>query len=270
MICQSCGKMVQPNSKKCPNCGEVLLAHLPSLFDPRSSKSFYPPTLASYPSPIFSKPKELREWWHQILRDYERYNCYAFFLCLPSDEEAIKYITSFGKELDLLSNQNCLVIALSKNAYRCSGSNDYNNFHFPWITINDGNEDKKRISDRAWKAAINEQLSEGYSIKVAQLFKIKFTEFPCLVIFENIRSPKRIVFTFKGLTVEEISSQIRIIFSLIQQAVNEKNNPIRNLINHQKNLGLQKASQTIFDKILNLSGKTFEAAMEAWIKTVVK
>lgn len=210
-----------------------------------------PPMVATgvfHPVTDFTSRKQIREWWHQILGDYGKYNCYAFFLCLPSDTEAIRYLSLFGKELDILSGKNCLVIVLSKTKFKWSG-------HF---------------NNDTWNIALAEQVSEGFSVLVAQLFKIRYTEFPCIVLFNDIRSPQKSVFTFKGLSAKEISTQIRLIFSLIQQASVENIAPVTQLERHQKSAGLHKTSQTFFDRIFNFTGKTFEIAMEAWLKTIIK
>ena len=65
--------------------------------------------------------RSVREWWHDVLRNYGYYSCYAIFLALPSDKEIIRYLTDYGRELDLISGENCLVIALSKTDFRRSG-----------------------------------------------------------------------------------------------------------------------------------------------------
>jgi len=189
----------------------------------------------------------LRGWWHEILRNYGSFHCYAFFLCLPSDTEALQYLKDFSNEIDLLSGSNCLVIAVSKS--------DFKRFGFS--------------KEGIWKAAISEQVSKGYSTTIARRFNIDFTDFPCLVLFENIRSSKRITFTFKGLSSEEISSQMRLIFSLVQQARLENIKPITKLEKHQKEEGFQKVGQTILDKVTSFTGRTFEAAVQAWIKTII-
>ncbi len=61
---------------------------------------------------------QLREWWHEILRDYGRYSCYAVFLVLPSDKEVFHYLNRHGKELNVISGENCLVIILSEGRFR--------------------------------------------------------------------------------------------------------------------------------------------------------
>jgi len=189
----------------------------------------------------------LRDWWHQILRDHGRFNCYAFFLCLPSDTEALKYLRNFGKELDFLSDKNCLVIAVSKSDFKRLGLS----------------------KEGIWKASIREQVSNGYSVTIARRFNISFTDFPCLMLFEDIRSPKRIVFTFRDLSSKQIASQMRSIFALVQKARSQNVNPLAKLENRQKAEGFQKVGQTMLDKVFSFTGRTFEAAMETWIKNIV-
>lgn len=88
----------------------------------------------------FKEKSQLREWWHGILRSYGRYYCYAIFLVLPSDKEALRYLTDFGREIDLISGVNCLVIALGKTEFKRSGFNE-----------------------ETWSELVKEHSSEGYS-----------------------------------------------------------------------------------------------------------
>jgi hypothetical protein len=189
----------------------------------------------------------LREWWHQVLREYGRYQCYAFFLCLPSDEEAVKYVANFSKELDLLSHENCLVITLSKTGFRRSG-----------------------YDETVWNLAVNEHISEGYSMTVAQHFKIKYIDFPCIVFFEDVRSPKRVVFSFKDLKMEEIAKQMRTIFTVVQQAVINRKKPVSFLERHRSTEQFNKVRQNALGKLFSFAGTTFETAMEAWINASLK
>src|ERR1051325_2501992 len=53
-------------------------------------------------------PGSTRALWHYILKSHGKYSCYAVFLLLPSDVEAIRYFKEFGKELDMISGKECL------------------------------------------------------------------------------------------------------------------------------------------------------------------
>jgi len=197
------------------------------------------------PSPPLSE--SLRQWWHDILRNYGRYSCYAVILSLPSDIELIKYITDFGKELDLISGKDCLVIALTEMGFR-----------------------RNDIDDHLISVALNKHISQGHSLTFAKVLKIKLTEFPCLVIFDDIRSTDYVLIQLKDLSAEVIAKKMRETFSVIHDAVATKEKPIKALEKYQAKEVLRKNSKSTLDKIFNFTGKTLEKAMEAWISTVIK
>jgi hypothetical protein len=202
----------------------------------------------------------LRQWWHGILSNHGKYACYAIFLALPSDKETIRYLTKFGRELDLLSGENCLVIALGKT-------------EFKRFDLDVEVQDTKRepnFFDKLWNAVMKEQIEEGYSIKIAQLFEIGFNQFPCLLLFQDIRSPNHVVVTFKGMTAEEIAEKIRSLFSAVQKAILEKQNPLEAVESIQSQESFRKTGQTIVGGLRSIAGKTFETAMEAWIRATIK
>jgi hypothetical protein len=198
------------------------------------------------PLPSPEDRHRLREWWHSVLRDYGRYSCYAIFLTLTSDKELIRYVTEFGCELDLISGDNCLVIALASTGVRLPG-----------------------FSRSAWEAAMKEYVLEGYSIEVAQLFDISFEGFPCLVVFQDIRSPKHILVRLKGMTAEEIAHRMRSLFSIIQTAVSHKQNPLTVIERHRNEETFREKGRSTISQLRSLAGKTFETAMEACIKAAV-
>jgi hypothetical protein len=215
------------------------------------------------PPPNRQDKSALREWWHAILRNHGRYSCCAIFLVLPSDKETIRYLTDFGIELDLVSGENCLVIALSKDEFRRSG----------FDTAIKKASVTERISsflEEMWNAAIREHVSDGYSVHVAQLFEIDLTDFPCLLVFQDIRSPKHVLITLKGMTAEEISEQMRSVFSIIRKAVADKENPVDALAQHRDSEALRKKGKTILTKVGSLAEKTFETAIETWVKVAIK
>jgi hypothetical protein len=210
--------------------------------DPPASITVYTDPLREDYDP--KAPHLLREWWHQILRQHGRYACYAVFLLLPADWEARRYVKKFDRELDLISGADCLIIALGKNNFRRLGVDQWG-----------------RVADR--------QATAGYSLKVAQLFEIDLTELPCLVVFEDIRSPSHIAISLKEMTAEEIAERMRSLFSIIHKAISEKNNPLAAIEKHRNQENLRKAGQTIVSNLRTFVGATFEAAMEAWIRATI-
>ncbi len=136
-------------------------------------------------------PRSLKTWWHNILRKYGKYPCYAVFLLLPSDKEAISYLSQFGKELDLISDKDCLVIAFGKTEFK-----------------------GPKFDETVWSEVVSEHISEGISITIAKIFNIDFTQFPCLIVFRDIRSPEHVVITLKDFTAEIIAQNMRQVFSI--------------------------------------------------------
>jgi hypothetical protein len=215
------------------------------------------------PPSDFKDKFTIREWWHGVLRDYGRYSCYAIFLALPSDKETLRYLVDFGNELDIISGEACLVITLGKTEFKRSGFDE--EIKKPSVS-----ERFSNFLEEAWSAAIKEQVSKGYSMKIAQLFNIELTNFPCLLIFQDIRSSDHAQITLKGMIAEEIAERMRATFSIIHTAVSDKKPIIETLASHQNSETLRKAGKTIFSKASGVAEKTFETAIEAWIGALVK
>ena len=189
----------------------------------------------------------VREWWHEILRNHGHYSCYAIFLTLPSDTEALRYLTDYGRELNVISGENCLVIALSKTDFQRSG-----------------------FEAGYWRRLVVEHTKEGHSVTVARLFGIEFTKFPCLLLFEDIRSPEHIAINLAGMTAEEIATRMRLVFAIVEIAVKDKRKPLPELEKQQNIEFLHKTGQSVASKVGGIAEKTFEKAMEAWISATIK
>jgi hypothetical protein len=194
------------------------------------------------------QPQPLRRWWHNILREYGRFSCYAIFLMLPSDKEAIKYFVEFGDELDLITSSDCLIIAFSKNE-----------FHTP----------VHPYDDQIWQSVIGQQITEGHSVKVADYFGIDYESFPCLVIFQDIRSPKHILISLKNSSSDEIAEKLRRTFSIIHKAAKLKLDPLDAIRKENKKQVFISKGQGVISDIRNLVGKTFEKGIEAWINSLL-
>jgi hypothetical protein len=190
---------------------------------------------------------KLREWWHIILREHGHYQCYGMFLILPADTEALLYLTRLGRELDLITGDDCLVIALGKTEIESS------NFDL-----------------QSWIEVIKEHTEEGYSLKIAKLFELDFDKFPCLLLFRDIRSPRHVVISLAKMTADEIADEMRSIFSIVHKAVAKNISPLDAVVEHQQTEKLGQARQTIAGKVSSFAGKTFETAMEAWIGAIIK
>ncbi len=187
-----------------------------------------------------------RSLWHSILREHGRYSSHAIFLLLPSDKEAIGYFKEFGKELDLLSGKECLVLAFSKSELKSSNFND-----------------------DIWSRVAKEHITEGVSIQIARMFKIDFTQFPCLIVFKDIRSNEHVVIDLKDCSSEMIAKIMRKVFSRINEAVSRKQDPIRAVSLMRKEEDFQKKGSAFVSEIKSVAGKTLETVLEAFFKASV-
>ena len=182
----------------------------------------------------------LREWWHGVLREHGRYSCYAVILVLPEDRAAYSYFRKCGKELDLLSDQNCLVFALSKSTFRRSS-----------------------FDETKWQRAVNEQVLEGHSQRFANFYSIDVTQFPAVVFFRDIRSPDHVVVTLKNMTQADITQKMRIIFSLIAEAVDEQKDPLDVLEkNRTKEAFLQQGKVIVSTILIPIASITLEEGLK--------
>ena len=189
----------------------------------------------------------VRNWWHRIIQIHGRYSCFAIFLVLPADKAAISYLTEYCHELDAISGRHCLVLGL--------GQNQLQYFDF---------------SQDAWINAVQEQVAGGHSVIVAELFNIDFTDFPCLVLFHDIRSPKHIAVNLKGMNTEEIAQQIRAIFSIVRKASVNKSDPLIAIELERGKEQFRKAGSSTISQIQAFAGKTIETIMEATVMAIIK
>ena len=196
---------------------------------------------------IASDKSSLRKWWHDIIGNYGKFSCYAMFLVLPSDKEAMKYLTEFGKELHIISGDDCLIIALSKNEFKITN-----------------------FDEGTWNIVIEEHSTEGYSVKIAHMFNVDITEFPCLLLFRDIRSSEHVIVSLKEIKADEITTKMRVIFSEIHKSVNAKKNPLVELTNLQSREKIKTVARKISGKVETMTEKTFEAAMNAFVEATIK
>jgi len=189
----------------------------------------------------------LREWWHNILRNHGKFSCYAIFTVLPSDKEALSYLTDFGKEIDLISGDDCLIIALGGTNFRRAG-----------------------FDEKLWNVAVKQHSDEGYSVKIAKLFDIKLSEFPALMLFKDIRSPEHVIINLKDMTSSQIANYMRVIFSTISEAVRKGQDPLKAVSQYKTKEKIQATSKGAISELRSYAGITFEKAIEAWLATILK
>lgn len=225
-------------------------------------------SVENIPPPDVADPQKLREWWHGILRNHGRYQCYGLFLVLPTDTETIRYMKEFESELDQVTGTNCLIIVLTKTGFRRSGI-DADILSLPGAGQQVSSPLLKPVTEKEDErpiSPIEEQVSEGYCLTIAKQFEIKFDEFPCLLLFQDIRSSEHIVTTLKGLRAEEIALKMRSIFDIVQRAILQSKDPLDAIQKHKNNEALLAGGKAIVGGLRSLAGQTLAIALEAWLK----
>jgi hypothetical protein len=186
-------------------------------------------------------------WRLELVRKLESYSCYCLFLVLPSDKEAIRYLTEFSNELRIISIPNTLVLALGSNQHLRSD-----------------------VSGKVWSSAIERDINKGYSAQIASAFNIDYTEFPCLVVLKSLNSSEQISISLKRMTAEEIADKMRLIFSVIQKAITEEKSPLDAIQRQRNNERLKNSGKSLISELRSITSEAFHAIMEAWINAKIK
>jgi hypothetical protein len=104
---------------------------------------------------------------------------------------------------------------------------------------------------------------------MARLFSIPVSDFPCLLLFRDIRSPEHIAANLKGLTALEIAEKMRALFSVIQDASDAQDDPLAAIERQRNQERFRTAGSSIIGHLRSLVGKSLETAIEAMIKATV-
>jgi hypothetical protein len=191
--------------------------------------------------------EEIREWWQGIKSVPGKFQVYAFFFILPGDDVAIEYFRKFGNELKLIAEKDCLVIGFSA------------------ATFADQDFDQKK-----WEETVSWHVNSYYCKRIANRFKVKISEFPCLMLFKDIDSPDYIKVSLKGMNVEEIKDTIRLVFDELHEASKTGQDPLAYLEKKRKDKRFKQTGRTIISEIRSIAGKTLAVVIEAIIKANVK
>lgn len=62
---------------------------------------------------VLQDASKLREWWHNIIRTHGKFDLYGLFLILPSDTSVISYLRKQSAELNQISGEKCLIMAMT-------------------------------------------------------------------------------------------------------------------------------------------------------------
>lgn len=186
-----------------------------------------------------------RNWWHSILRNFGKYPCYGIFLLLPSDNDLLNYLLVHGNELNIIST-NCLVIAPSP--YKVKNPN---------------------FQLDIWRASVRAYVHDGYGRVFSNLFNIPISSYPNFVVFNDFQSADYAQISLQNMNMQEISTKLRTIFSIIDKAAILKEKPV-NLIektalkNKINSIGIHMITD-----VKSLTKTTFEVLIESLIKSSI-
>ena len=200
----------------------------------------------AYVPPVLSA-SSIRDWWHDILRNYGRNSFYGIFLLLPSDVEVIRYLVEFENELDMITRNDCLILIFTRIGFR-----------------------RQKIDRVLSQIAVEDHVIDGHCIQLGDMFNVDIQEYPCLLLFNSIRSPQFIIVSLKRLMAAEISEKMRMIFSVSRNAIAQGKNPLDALEAQRHQQTLLNISKVIIKKTKSVTGKTLDVAMKAWIESMFK
>jgi hypothetical protein len=179
----------------------------------------------------------LHEFWFTLLRVQKKYSCFSIFWVLPSDKEAIRYLTDFSEDLKIISRPSTLVMTLGSD---------------------------QRLHADVDSKSLSVEIKSNIE-RIAPSFSKDFTKVPCLILFSKINSSDGTHVYLKGMTAEEISETMKVIFLIIQNAIKEKRSPIEALQRHQKDERLRHAGKAIIGTMRDLFLLTHRITIEALI-----
>ena len=194
----------------------------------------------------------LRDWWLGIKARSWEYQVYAFFLTLSSDKDALLYITEHIKELDAISGNDCLVLLLSQDVvYRHGLPADL-------------------LDDDISASSLLPYDNAGLSPSVARFLEIPLQRLPCMVLFKDIRSSERAIVSLKGMSVQDISYELRETFDIVRDAIKGKKDIVKALIQNQKSEARQQTGKSVLQKIGIIASISYEKAIEALFDSLLK
>ncbi len=219
-----------------------------------SSSSFSMMTIESslpdsFKRKVEHRQRKLRDWWHDILRRHESYPCYCICMVLPSNKEVICYLKEYPTELHILSGDNCLVITLDEKPHD--------------LTV------EQLKNKEVWEPLLEKHTDYGYTTIVAEIFEIQLDDYPCLLFFNDIRSPEHVVFSLENLSSNEIASELKSIFSEIGDAVSAEDDILKRIVDYGRKKAVLNSGKTAIRWGSNLANKTLETAVTSFAKSLL-
>lgn len=201
---------------------------------------------ASSSKEVVKHEQSISEWWDSVLKELGDYKCFAFFLMLESDEEVSKYLAKYGRELDIISGDDCLVLLFGDERFQRVG-----------------------FDAKMWSQAIHEHIAEGYSKRIGEQFDIYSEAFPSLIIFNEINSSEHVIVGLAGLNAKQINQRMRTVFSTISKAIMHNEHPLAALEQQRKRESIRWIGRATISGIKTTGKICFKTIMEKIIPSML-
>ncbi len=155
-----------------------------------------------------SEPRQLRAWWHEVIRKHGHYPCFALFVAFGADEQVDLYLMENAAELSRASGKHCLMIVHSNLGFVDLG---------PDMVL--------------WHLVLTQQVRAAHAAVLAEVFDVSPDDFPCLLFFRQVPSPDRVVLPLKGLNQDGIAAAVHSALMTVTKASSRKKDPLVALLN---------------------------------------
>ncbi len=169
-------------------------------------------------------PRQLRDWWHEVIREHGYYPYYAILLAFSADAQVDSYLMQHAAELSRLSENKCLVIVYSDLGLVSLGPNL-----------------------ELWHLMLPSQVHEAHVARLAELFGVTPADFPCLIFSRRIPSRDEVIVSLKGMDQHEIADVVRSNLIAVEAALARKKD-LRFAIEHNPNNRARLKSRNLLDQ----------------------
>jgi hypothetical protein len=214
--------------------------------------------------PQYSEPFEIKNWWDTLIQE-EGSSCppFAFFLLSPSGDPLGGYLSKEGAELISSTGGKCFTLRIGKNGIRRIGGDQ------KLQSAESLRGKNRRVNTAYFKELLKDGVREGYDTRMADLFQIPSSELPCLIVFQGIFSQEHISVTFANMDEGEIAPRLKEIFSAISKAADADRLILGELESLRSKPIFQRNGREIISAGRNIAGKTYQIAIELWIKSLL-
>jgi hypothetical protein len=119
------------------------------------------------------------------------------------------------------------------------------------------------------KTLATQHVEQGFSVQFAEILGVALDEFPCLVLFEDVRSSRHMTIALRGMDAAEIAEKLKAVFSTINAAVAKGDKPLTALEAQRDREIFIKAGNSIISMVKSAAKETLETAIGAAMKTVL-